>query len=298
MWKQTRDWVKFLYQLWIKFSKNPINNYMHCNNCGKKNENNVNFCIHCGKSISQSDKSDDSLFSINISNTKTLSIYDDHIRYNGEDIRYVDVDGVSYLLTRQSNSINLIPTHNSTFFSVQINTKDKLYTIDSSTTSFMTFTGKKEEEIAEIFSKIVYIIDNIIKDFVIVNLYHKYETEGKITIGDLTILPDGLYKKRSFWRKPEKLEWNNYYNAVLYKGHLQVLKEDKKKKYKLFTSISMGVLNAVILPEFLSIEFNKRSTKTIDTVALDNEGKFCPSCSGPVEANDTFCVHCGNKLII
>ena len=219
------------------------------------------------------------------------------MRYAGENINYTDISGVSYTLTKTSRSIYFVPVQNSTEVMVKIQTKNnKIYTVDSLTNSLMTFTGKREEELSELFAKLIFIIDNVLKPFVLENMQKEYELENKLVIDDLTITADGMYKKRGFWRKPEKLEWNDYYNSILSQGWLQGYRCDEKKKYKLYTSISMSVINAVILPDFLAIHFNKNSTRKPE-IYTESKNKFCHSCSSPTDTDDTFCTHCGDKLI-
>ena len=295
---------------------------MHCSNCGNKVGGNENFCESCGRDLKQKvsfeveSDTTQPLISINISKTQTLVFYDSFLIYRGARINYKDIDGMSYLLTRTKHSINFIPTHTSSTFKIKLEANGQKYEVDSSTTSFMYFQGKNQKEKEEIFSKLVYILDNLIKPFVLINQLIKYGKENKLKIGDsLTINSKGFFKKR-FWRSPEFLPWGQYYNSVLHQGNFHIYKSDPSKKYKLFFTCSMSVMNTAVFPDFLNIllqsngvvnqdevkDLGKRkgelvSTEQQELEKADGSKSFCWSCGAPNEAVQKFCKHCGSKLL-
>ena len=292
---------------------------MFCPNCGDKINGNENFCESCGYNLKQKssaieEENDETkpLISINVSKTQTLVFYDSFLIYKGARLNYRDIDGISYLLTRTKHSVNFIPTHTSSTFKIKLEANGQKYEVDSSASSFMFFQGKNQKEKEEIFGKLVYILDNLIKPFVLINQLIKYGKENKLKIGDsLTINLKGFSKKR-FWRSPEVLPWNQYYNSVLHQGNFHIYKSDPAKKYKLFFSCSMSVMNTAVFPDLLNILFQssgvvnqeeikdleKKKSELMPMEEQETEGSknFCWSCSAPNEAGQKFCKHCGSKL--
>jgi hypothetical protein len=296
---------------------------MFCPNCGNKFSGDGNFCDSCGHALKQKIDTTETtqearkpLISINVSKTQTLVFYDSFLIYKGARINYKDVDGISYLLTRTKHSVNFIPTHTSSSFQIKLEVNGQKYEIGSSATSFMFFEGKSQKEKEEIFAKLVYILDNLIKPFVLINLLAKYNKENELKIGDsLTVNSKGFYKKR-FWRSPEFLPWDQYYNSVLHQGNLHIYKDDTAKKYKLYFSCSMSVMNTAVFPDLLNILFqsggalNQETIKDLEkrkselfsaesqkTNKVSVTENFCWSCSAPNEVGQKFCMHCGNKLL-
>lgn len=295
---------------------------MFCPNCGNKVSGSENFCESCGHDLKQ--KSDVAevesdaikpLISINVSKTQTLVFYNSFLIYKGARLNYKDIDGISYLLTRAKHSVNFIPTHTSSTFKIKLESNGQKYEVDSSATSFMFFQGKNQKEKEEIFGKLVYVLDNLIKPFVLINALIRYGKENELKIGDsLAINSKGFFKKR-FWRSPEFLPWNKYYNSVLHQGNFHIYQSDTVKKYKLYFSCSMSVMNTAIFPDLLNILFQSNGVVSQEEIKdlekkkgdlVSTEGKkldeagssknFCWSCSAPNEAGQKFCKHCGSKL--
>lgn len=294
---------------------------MHCPNCGNKISGNENFCESCGHDLKQKvsveveSDATQPLISINVSKSQTLVFYNSFLIYKGARLNYKDIDGISYLLTRTKHSVNLIPTHTTSAFKIKLEANGQKYEVDSSDTSFMFFKSQTQKEKEEIFGKLVYILDNLIKPFVLINQLIKYGKESELKIGDsLIVNSKGFFKKR-FWRSSEFLPWNQYYNSVLHQGNFYIYKSDPSKKYKLFFACSMSVMNTVIFPDFLNILFQnsgvvnqeeikdleKRKSELVSSEQknldkVDGLKNFCWSCSAPNEAGQKFCRHCGSKL--
>jgi len=294
---------------------------MHCPNCGNKISGNENFCESCGHDLKQKvsveteNNATQPLISINVSKSQTLVFYNSFLIYKGARINYKDIDGMSYLLTRTKHSINFIPTHTSSSFQIKLEANGQKYDVGSSDTSFMFFKSQSQKEKEEIFGKLVYILDNLIKPFVLINQLIKYGKEQELKIGDsITVNSKGFFKKR-FWRSPEFLPWEQYYNSVLHQGNFHIYKSDSAKKYKLYAACSMSVMNTAIFPDLLNILFqsngvvNQEEIKDLEkrkSELIANEGEkidkdgssknFCWSCSAPNETGQKFCRHCGSKL--
>lgn len=295
---------------------------MYCFNCGTKISGQENFCELCGHDLKQKTSAKETtsniiepLISINVSKTQTLVFYNSFLIYKGARINYKDIDGVSYLLTRTKHSVNLIPTYTTSAFKIKLEANGLKYDVDSSDVSFMFFKSQSQKEKEEIFGKLVYILDNLIKPFVLINQLIKYGKENEFKIGDsLIINAKGFFKKR-FWRSPEFLPWDQYYNSVLHQGNFHIYKFDPSKKYKLFFTCSMSVMNTAIFPDFLNILFQSRGIVNQEEIKdlekkksgivsneqekfdkAENPKNFCWSCSAPNEAGQKFCRHCGSKL--
>ena len=295
---------------------------MFCPNCGNKFNRDENFCGSCGYDLKKANVVEaeqgavEPLISINVSKTQTLVFYNSFLIYKGARINYRDIDGISYLLTRTKHSINFIPTHTSSSFSIKLLANGQKYEVGSSTNSFMYFQGKSQKEKEETFGKLVYVLDNLIKPFVLINQLIEYSKNGELKIGDsLTINSKGFFKKR-FWRSPEFLPWDQYYNYVLHEGSFHVYKSDPSKKYKLYFACTMSVMNTAIFPDLLNILFqsngvvNQEEIKDLEKkkeelLPTENQKankvggskNFCWSCSAPNEVGQKFCMHCGSKLL-
>ena len=296
---------------------------MFCPNCGNKFNSDENFCGSCGHDLKHKTNvaqveqdTTKPLISINVSKTQTLVFYNNFLVYKGSRVNYKDIDGMSYLLTRTKHSINFIPTHTSSSFQIKLEANGQKYDVGSSDTSFMFFKSQSQKEKEEIFGKLVYVLDNLIKPFVLINQLIKYGKENELKIGDsLTINSKGFFKKR-FWRSPEFLPWDQYYNSVLHQGNFHIYKSDPAKKYKMYFSCSMSVMNTAIFSDLLNILFQSNgvvnseeikdlekkkgeilSTENQKTKQVEGSKNFCWSCSAPNEAGQKFCMHCGSKLL-
>lgn len=256
----------------------------------------------------------DPLITINVSKSQTLVFYEHLLIYNGVKINYKDIQGIAYSLTRTKHSVYFIPTHTSSSCLIKIKACGKIYQIVSSASSSYFSKGKSLKEKEEIFAKLVYVLDNLIKPFVMINLLFEYAKDNLLKLDSLAIAPEGLYKKR-FWRKPELLPWDQYYNSILSQGSFTIYKKDEIRKYKFYYSCPMYVMNAVVSPDLLNFLFQKNGV--LDKVTIkelemrknelasisDGEltpasGKkgFCKLCGTSVEIDQKFCTHCGSKL--
>ncbi len=296
---------------------------MYCKNCGNKISGNENFCESCGHDLKQkhyvAEVKNDTikpLISINVSKTQTLVFYNSFLLYKGARLNYKDIDGMSYLLTRTKHSVNFIPTYTSSTFKIKLVANGQKYEVDSSATSFMFFQGKNRKEKEEIFGILVYISDNLIKPFVLINVLINYGKDKELKIDDsLTVNEKGFFKKR-FWRTPDFLPWNQYYNSILHEGYFHIYKSDTAKNYKPYFSCSMSVMNTAIFPDLLNILFQSNGVvnqeeikdlekKKVELLSAEDQkinksvGSeiFCWSCSAPNEAGQKFCMHCGSKLL-
>lgn len=252
------------------------------------------------------------LISINVSSNKTLTFYEDYLIYKGIKIAYADIEGISYLWQRTTTSVYFVPAGSTSKYSIKLKVGDVIHDINFSSGTFFIGKGKSEKNTDELFKQFYVVLENLIKPYVVINILVKFAEEGELKIDKLTIKPDGIYRKRTFG-KPEYLPWDNYYNSTLESGILSVLKDDTKKKYKVFFNCSMGIMNAVVLPEVLQYLFSVNGVLDKETIknlqdsrkglansaeqhAVQNTGAFCWSCGGVVEPEQKFCTHCGSKL--
>ena len=211
------------------------------------------------------------LLVIDISKTRSLTFYERFLIYGAASISYKEIQGLSYLLTRTKYSLNSIPTGTQSSFEIRFDVNGQLYKIASSASSSLFRGQKSREEKEEIFAKLVHVMDNLIKPFVVVNVLIRYAKENKLKIDWLTITPKGLYRKRLL-RQPELLLWEQYHSSVLHQGVLYVLKQDAAKEYKTFFSCPMSAMNAVILPDVLTFLFQRHGTLDQATIKyLENK---------------------------
>jgi len=246
-----------------------------------------------------------SLLKLELSKNSEIEFFPGHLVHNGEKVLYSDVDGVAYQYTTTQHRVNFVPVGKSHKFYVSIKALGKKHTI--------TFSGSHN---TEVYGKLANAVDVLIKPFVSVTLLLEFAKENKLEIAELTITPAGIYKKRT-WRGPELLPWNQYYNSLIHKGHVQILKADEKKKYILFASPFMASTNAVVLPDVLNFLFSKQCildeatrnqiiAKKMELVAISAHDvaqvskalDACPMCGEkPEEGGQKFCGKCGSPLL-
>jgi hypothetical protein len=188
-----------------------------------------------------------SLLKLTISRKSEIEFYENFIIYKGEKILCSDIDAVSYLHTRTKHRVYYVPVGTSHAYIINIRARGIVHKF--------SFSGENNQDI---FSKFVNAIDIIVKPFIVVNLLLDYMKNNELTVGDLTIKPEGLYKKRT-WRSPELLSWDQYFNTIVSRGSTFVLKKDNNKNgYSAFYTLSMSALNAVILPDVVNYIFARK----------------------------------------
>ena len=251
-----------------------------------------------------------SLLKLGLSGNSEIEFFQNFLIYKGEKILYSDVDGIAYLYTKTRRSINLIPIGTSHSYYVSIKARGIAHKI--------TFSSEKNQDV---FNKLANAVEVLVKPFVVVNLLLDYIKNNRLEIGGLTITPEGISKKRT-WRSPELLPWSQYYNSVINKGYVSVLKRDDKKKYVGFAGASMSSTNAVVLPDVMNFLFAKNGVldeatrkqiiekktqlsaisaqdATIrDTIEDLSTNPRCAKCGEKmVEESQKFCGKCGSPLI-
>lgn len=169
------------------------------------------------------------IIAINVSRSQTLLFYEHYLVYKGERINYTDIEGISYLLTRTTTTVYFVPAGSTSKYNIKIQANGKTHKIEFSAGTFFIGKGKTEKEKDELFAKFYAVIENLIKPHVVINLLLKFAKDKELKIDSLTITPQGLLKKR-FWRDPELLPWDQYYNSILQQGALHVFRDDQKKE--------------------------------------------------------------------
>jgi len=243
------------------------------------------------------------LLKLPVSRNSEIEFFQNFLIYKGEKILCSDIDGISYLYTRTKHSIKFIPTGTSHTYVIFIRARGILHKF--------SFSGQNNQET---FSKFVNAIETIVKPFVVVNLLLDYTKSNSLEIGDLTITPAGLYKKRTWWRNPELLSWNEYYNSNIDKGNVFVLKrDDSKKEYSAFYTRTMSSLNAIVLPDVINFLFARKGVlddvtkkqiierKAQLTTASAQDAmqdlKRCLKCNEAINESQEFCASCGYALL-
>lgn len=250
---------------------------------------------------------------INLPHGKTVTFSESFLVYRDEEVFYKDISSIAYLWTITKHTIYFIPAGTSNEYYMNIKTPQTSLHIDFK--SAWLSSKKSEQERQEAFLKLHYILENLIKPFVLINLLLEYAEKDKLEIGPLAITPEGLYKKR-FWRDPELLPWGLYYNSVLLEGNVHIYKQKGKEDYKKFSSYAMATDNVVMLPGVLSFLFQKSGKLDKQTIkelrarkaelssvekkerGTPEKGKeFCTSCGEKIEApSQSFCSKCGSRI--
>jgi hypothetical protein len=243
-----------------------------------------------------------SLLKLSLSRNSEIEFFQNFLIYKGEKILYSDIDGISYLYAKTRHSINFIPTGTTHGYFISIRARGIIHKI--------SFSGEHNQEV---FGKFANAVEMLIKPFVTVNLLLDYIKSNRLAVGDLTITPEGLYKKRTWPMGAEFLPWSQYYNSVASKGHVSVLKRDDKKKYVGFYHPMMSLLNAVVLPDVINFLFAKNGVldeaarrqivekkaqlTTASTRDAIQDSGACQKCGEKmVEESQKFCGKCGSPL--
>ena len=221
---------------------------------------------------------------------KTIEFSDSFVEstgYGGRRIYYRDVIGLSYYSI--SRYMNFVPMEQSFYIVIKDNNTD----IDIKLTGSL-YVGHKDNK--KIFYEIIYIIEKIIKPFLFLNLLKELSGKGRVVVGKIELTNDGLSLDK-FFGGTKCLSLNDYGFCKIEQGFVYIYKKLplKDESYKLFSSIALREINAVILPEMLEYLKNEKT---------DRKGKgkggaighFCPSCRKEFKKVVNFCPHCGLKI--
>jgi hypothetical protein len=232
----------------------------------------------------------------------SIDFYSSFLIFKGEKILYSDIDGVAYLWTRTTHRIYGIPTGTSHSYYLALREKGVKHKI--------TFSGSQNKDI---FAKFVFVIDNLIKPFVLVNLLLDYAKNEKLEIATLTITPVGIYRKRT-WMKPELISWDNYNACTINQGKATLSRKTDKGRYKTYP-FSIASSNAVVLPAILDFlhknngmlngdiqrELIERKTKLMAESTRESMEAInaCAKCGEKaIEDDQKFCAKCGSSLTV
>ncbi len=249
------------------------------------------------------------ILKLDVSRNKAIEFYDEYLIFKGNRIYYADIDGVSYLWTRTRTSVYFIPVGTSNSYEIQIRHQNKVDKINLS--GFLTKAAERQGN----FTILVRMIEGVMKPNVIINLLKQIKNQGSIKVGNLEINKDGITKS-SFFSK-DFLGWSDYFNTILDSGNVFIYK-DVDGKAKLFNQLSMGNLNAVVLPDLLLILFQNKGNvgQILDNSTDKNEMEtepqeqtenkkvsrkndvviYCTQCGNKVAANEKYCGNCGKEI--
>jgi len=230
----------------------------------------------------------------------TIEFSDHFVEYKGKlmlglineevKIYYKDIIGLSYHSIR--NFVNYVFIGQN----YQIDIWDTQHVIHLRFSSGRIDNQKK----TELFHQIVYVVEQVIKPFLFVNLINQLKNTGQINIGPITITIDGIKKER-FLRGPELLLWHNYERCIAQNGYMVIYKRDNKSNQsKLFETIPLSEMNAVILPEIFFYLKENQIRKGTTTVTPEKEKNidivYCSNCGNKTSVEAYFCRKCGYKL--
>jgi len=197
------------------------------------------------------DKLDSPFLSIDISNSETVEFYNRYLIYKGDRVNYKEIDGIAYLHSRTTQSLNFVSLYNVANSKITLIAKGKIINIKSFAISPMRFQTNNQKGKQTIFTEIVYVLDQVIKPCILLNLLFDYAKGISIKIGSLCIDQDGLYIEGGFLKNPKMITWSEYPKANLTAGNMVVYKGVGKNKS--FFTCSTLEINAVLVPDLLEM---------------------------------------------
>lgn len=193
--------------------------------------------------------SDELIASIPYENGRSIEYYSDRVVFNRNEILYEDITGYGYSLTSYTQSVYLIPTHNSktVTLSISVGNDNNPVKFSKTVTMPMSFHSKEQEDLSIIFSEIIKITDAILSQSVFNKLHHKILAGEPVNICGLTVEEDSIRRKGMFKEKELEQYGRTYTKAG------QVIVEDGNGKQ--FFSTPLGNINAPILGYLLDAYF-------------------------------------------
>jgi hypothetical protein len=197
--------------------------------------------------VKNEDKLDWPLISINISHSETVVFYNRYLLYKGKRVNYKDIFGIAYLLTHTTSRLNFVPMYNYDISKITLFANGKTMDIKSFAISPMKFQINSQKEKQEVYSKLVSVLNELIRPCVLLNLLYEYSKGYSIDIGSLSIDQEGLHVEGGFLKNPKSITWSEYPEARLRSGYLNVYKAGHT-----FFDCSMLEINAVLVPTLLN----------------------------------------------
>ena len=185
---------------------------------------------------------------------KSYDFFEDKISFENGSIYYKDIRGFGYLLSRTKNSIDFIPTYNSSEYRVKFDIgESKPLVIGKSASAPLFLKTNKQQTINLIFVELVKCIDALIAPSVFVKCMESYRKNGSISIGDLTITEHGIAAKSTF--RTKTLLAGDYSGTTAHQGHAYIANSEGK----IFKSISLLEINAPLLQPILDTLYSNNA---------------------------------------
>ncbi len=225
---------------------------MYCHSCGTQLSNDANFCTDCGAKISENNQSfstatpsnsmDESVINIPVKGTGNIIFDKFGVEHNGKKFMYSDIDGVSFYA--KNTSINLIPV--SQMYYVKITSGSEKISFNFGSSLYIGNKAKKDT-----YTQIIVAIHSKIFPLVLKKLVDNIFERGlPVIIGGVTFSNNGCSTKgilsQTFVGWPQIAETNFRNGSV-------ILHKIENNKVKSLASVSMSVLNAVVIPDLIVI---------------------------------------------
>jgi len=178
---------------------------------------------------------------------KSYDFYDDRLEVEDSIMYYNDILGYAYLLTRVSNSVNFVPTHTTTKFTVYLDYgASKPFSFGRSSSAPLASKSSKQKTVELVYSEVVKLLGYFIAPLVYEKCIQVLNDDGYIMIGKLEISYDGLFKKTLMSKK--SLPKDEYLGSDVLQGKVRVFSNDQK----VFYSCSLSEMNAPLISPILN----------------------------------------------
>ncbi len=178
-------------------------------------------------------------------NNENITFKNNFMEYGRKKMYYHDVQAISY--------------HGVTNTTYGVKTSSKYSFIIVSSNDEITFSFSNDENL---WGRLINIVEHFIEPLIVQKLAKLiFEKETVINIGDVSFDKEG-YHRSKFWGGVESVFWSDTIYIPLFQQGKVLLLKQKDGGSALFSSISMEVSNAVVLPALLKacvVEYNLRN---------------------------------------
>ncbi len=177
-----------------------------------------------------------------------LTFKRDSVEYRGTILNYNRINGIFYNTVKIT--INLIPT--SQTFKYCIKGEDGKISIN-----FASFFYIGNQKLQDAYLKMIEFAKIYVEPFIVAKIMKEIFEYGKtVKIGSVELSKNGYSKKKLFGGREEVLWTDKIYIPQYYEGRVYTYKV-KNDKPKVFASLSMQTLNAVVLPMLVQACYNR-----------------------------------------
>ncbi len=176
----------------------------------------------------------------------------DAVELKKQRLRYAEITGIAFLLSRIRRSVNLIPTGNSTTLDLKLHTRTEEVSAKATMNGAFWISTRRMKEMEEAFTAIVSLLENLVLPFTLTNLLLDFVSTGELRVQSVAVQRHGISCKRMLLPR-RHLRWTEYGGASVQNGTVRLHSERwRGGKDHAVCTLSMKTENAVVLPAIVN----------------------------------------------